>query len=64
MVRVTVDRAQCQGHGCCYGFFPELFEPDDEGYAVVLGDPGLADSAAREAADVCPERAILVQGDR
>lgn len=64
-MRIVFDQAKCQGHGRCYALAPELFDSDDEGYAVVTvpGDlpPHLEDSALL-AADNCPELAIEVQG--
>lgn len=64
-MRIVFDRAKCQGHGRCYALAPQLFDSDDEGYAVVTvhGDvpPDLDDSALL-AADNCPELAIEVQG--
>ena len=66
MARALLDNAKCQGHGRCYALSPDLFEADDEGYAVlkVTGElpPELVDDAAR-AADNCPEYAITVEGD-
>jgi ferredoxin len=62
-VKVSVDKELCVGHGRCYDVAPELFEDDEEGYAVVRGDgsvpPGQAD-AARLAVRLCPERAVTV----
>jgi ferredoxin len=64
-MRVTLDRDACQGHNRCYLLAPELFDVDDEGYAVLVGDGsvpvGLEDKA-RLAADNCPEFAITVEG--
>lgn len=63
-MRIELDREKCQGHGRCYGLAPELFESDDEGYAVLLvtGDvPDEHQENARLAADNCPEFAITVQ---
>lgn len=59
MVRIGVDGARCQGHGLCYSYFPDLFAPDDEGYAQLLAEDAEPDQA-HEAASVCPERAIVV----
>lgn len=64
-MRITLDADKCQGHGRCYALSPDLFEPDDEGYAVLLvaGDgtvPAGQGDAARLAADNCPEYAITV----
>jgi ferredoxin len=62
-VKVSVGKELCVGHGRCYDVAPELFEDDEEGYAVVRGDgsvpPGQAD-AARLAVRLCPERAVTV----
>lgn len=62
-MRIVFDRAACQGHNRCYLLAPELFDVDDEGYAVLLvtGDvpPELADKA-RLAFDNCPEYAITL----
>jgi len=60
---VEVDLEACQGHGRCYDLCPEIFDSDDDGFAVVrvssltseLGDK------ARFAARNCPEGAISVR---
>jgi ferredoxin len=63
-MRITFDRSKCQGHGRCYALAPEVFESDDEGYAVLLVSgtevPPELENAARLAADNCPEYAIEV----
>jgi ferredoxin len=62
-VRIRLDTDKCQGHGRCYGLAPDLFEADEEGYAVlkVAGDvPAEHLDDARIAADNCPEYAIDV----
>lgn len=65
-MRVTLDNEKCQGHGRCYALAPELFDTDDEGYAVLritAADGALGtdqESAAVLAADNCPEFAIEV----
>ena len=60
-LKVVVARSCCQGHNRCCSLAPELFESDDEGYAVVIGDgtvtPAL-ESKARLAVVNCPEQAI------
>jgi ferredoxin len=60
-VRVLADR--CQGHGRCFGLAPDVFDSDDLGNAVVIGDgtvPAGLEADARLAADNCPEFAIEV----
>ncbi|QYG92301.1 ferredoxin [Iamia sp. SCSIO 61187] len=60
-MRIAYDREACQGHNRCYLLAPELFDVDDEGYAILLvtGDvpPELHDKA-QLAVDNCPEYAI------
>ena len=63
-MRIAFDRDKCQGHGRCYALAGEVFESDDEGYAVLLvpGDvPEPLQDAARLAADNCPEFAIEIE---
>lgn len=62
-MRIAYDRDACQGHNRCYALAPELFDVDDEGYAVLLvtGDvPAELESKAQLCADNCPEYAIEV----
>lgn len=65
-MRVTLDAEKCQGHGRCYAMAPDLFDADEEGYAVLLVDAPdgqLApeqEQAAILAAENCPEYAIEV----
>jgi ferredoxin len=64
-MRLTLDRSACQGHNRCYLLAPELFDVDDEGYAVLVGDgtvPEGLEEKARLAVDNCPEFAITVEG--
>ena len=60
-MRVTIDSEKCQGHNRCYALAPELFDVDDYGTAMVIGDgtvpPDLEDKA-RLAVVNCPEFAI------
>ncbi|MET0999224.1 MAG: ferredoxin [Marmoricola sp.] len=54
---------KCSGHGRCYVLEPTLFEPDDDGFAVILQPVvnGEADrAAAQRAVAACPEGAILL----
>jgi ferredoxin len=40
VVRVEVDRDRCEGNAVCVGIAPDIFDLDDEDYAVVKKDPG------------------------
>lgn len=55
-----IDRDLCKGHGRCYMSAPTVFDSDDEGFGVVVGEASTAaDIAALErAVNNCPERAI------
>ena len=63
-LKVTVDRDVCQNHGQCVFAAPQVFELDDEGELVVLDDEPDESlrAAVEEAVDVCPTRAITVEG--
>ncbi len=63
-MKIVFDRDKCQGHGRCYALAPDLFDADDEGYAVVLVSGDLTEeqaASAQLAADNCPEYAITVE---
>ena len=64
-MKVSVDTDICQGHGRCYGLAPDLFDSDDEGYAVVMCEGGVvpagSEASAQLAADNCPEYAITIE---
>lgn len=63
MVRVVVNRNRCMGWGVCYAHAPEIYQPDSEGYCVVIKphvDASLLEKAIEGAAS-CPERAIRVE---
>ena len=62
-MKVTIDSEKCQGHGRCFSLAPTLFDSDDLGQGVVIGDgtvpPDLED-ASRLAEQNCPEYAITI----
>jgi ferredoxin len=59
-VRVNVDRDRCEGNAVCLGIAPDIFDLDDEDYAVVKTDPVPADreQAAEQAIIECPRAAL------
>ena len=63
-MRVEVDRDRCEGNAVCVGISSDLFELDDEDYAVVKADPVPADQEdlAEQAIAECP-RAALIRRD-
>jgi ferredoxin len=64
VVRVKVDHDRCEGNAVCLGIAPDIFDLDDEDYAVVKADPVPADQEAvtEQAIAECP-RAALVRED-
>ena len=63
-MRVEVDRDRCEGNAVCVGIAPDLFELDDEDYAVVKADPVPPDQEdlAEQSIAECP-RAALIRRD-
>lgn len=39
-MKIKYDRSLCQGHNRCYMLAPELFDTDDEGYAILRLEAG------------------------
>jgi ferredoxin len=64
VVRVKVDHDRCEGNAVCLGIAPDIFDIDDEDYAVVKTDPIPADQEdlAEQAIQECP-RAALTRED-
>lgn len=63
-MRVLIDTERCQGHGRCFSLAPSLFDFDELGNGVVIGDGTLNTATidlARLAQANCPEHAILVE---
>lgn len=59
-MRVEVDRDRCEGNAVCVGIAPQLFELDDDDYAIVKADPVPADqeALAEQAIAECPRAAL------
>jgi ferredoxin len=59
-VRVIVDRDRCEGNAVCLGIAPDIFDLDDEDYAVVKTDPIPADQEglAEQSIAECPRAAL------
>jgi len=60
---VSVDAERCQGHNRCYSLAPELFDVDDLGQALVIGDgrvPSELVDKAHLAVANCPEHAVSI----
>jgi ferredoxin len=63
-MRVEVDHDRCEGNAICVGIAPDLFDLDEEDYAVMKVDeiPAGQQDLAEQAIAECP-RAALVRRD-
>ncbi len=60
-MKVKVDPTMCMGHARCVSLAPALFESDELGNAVVIGDGSVSskwEEAVKLAVTNCPEYAI------
>ena len=60
-MKISYNRELCQGHNRCYMLAPEIFDVDDEGYAVLKLEgeiPAELQEKAQLCVDNCPEYAI------
>lgn len=62
-MRVVVDRDRCEGNAFCVKIAPEVFQLDDDEYAVVIADPVPAEQTAmaEQAIADCPRAALSRQ---
>jgi ferredoxin len=63
-MKVWVDQDKCQGHTLCSMIAPDSFELDDvDGHASAVNEivPADQEDAVREAAQSCPEQAIVIE---
>ena len=62
-MKVHVDPNVCGGTGLCVDTCPEVFELNDENISTVRIDeiPSECEQTCREAADICPTRAITIE---
>ena len=62
-MKVRVDRDLCIGVGNCVAFASTVFALDEENKAVVLDPSSVDDDTLLEAAESCPENAIIIEDD-
>jgi ferredoxin len=62
-LKVRIDRDLCIGVGNCVAFAPTVFKLDDENKAIVLDPASVDEATLLEAAESCPENAIIVEDD-
>jgi len=62
-LKVRVDRELCIGVSNCVAIAPTVFELDDENKAIVLDPASVNEQTILEAAESCPQDAIIVEDD-
>ncbi len=62
-MKVRVDRDLCIGVGNCVAWAPTVFALDEENKAIVLDPSSVDDDTILEAAESCPENAIIIEDD-
>ena len=63
-MEVKVDRDLCIGVGNCVAIAPTVFKLDEENKAIVLDPSSVDDQTLLEAAESCPENAIIIEDDQ
>ncbi len=62
-MKVRVDRDLCIGVGNCVALAPTVFTLNEDSKAVVLDPSSVDDDTLLEAAESCPENAIIIEDD-
>lgn len=59
-MRVVVDRDRCEGNAFCVNIAPEVFQLDDDEYAMVMTEPVPVEQEAlvQQAIEACPRAAL------
>ena len=63
-MRVKIDRELCSGVGNCVVIAPTVFKLDKTNKAVLLNTESVEDRTLLEAAESCPENAIILEDDK
>ena len=64
VVKVTVDRELCIGISNCVAVAPTVFQLDAENKAIVVDVSSVTEKKIMEAAESCPQNAIIVEDDK
>jgi ferredoxin len=62
-LKVKVDRDLCVGLGNCVAVAPTVFKLDESNKAVVLKPESVDEETLMEAAESCPENAVIIEDD-
>ena len=68
-MRIKIDQERCIGCGSCVSICPDVFELDENNKVQLKRNKGKKElevnkgSCASEAAEICPVRAITIEGN-
>ncbi|MFC2031868.1 ferredoxin [Chloroflexota bacterium] len=62
-MKVKVDRDLCIGVSNCVVIAPTVFKLDEENKATILNPASVDEQTLLEAAESCPEKAIIIEND-
>jgi ferredoxin len=62
-MKVKVDRELCTGVGNCVALAPKVFKLDQQNKAVASDGSAVDDQVLWDAAQSCPENAIILEDD-
>lgn len=62
-MKVKIDRKLCIGVGNCVAVAPSVFKLDDQNKATVLAPGSVDEQILMEAAESCPENAVIIEDD-
>ena len=62
-MKVRVDRDLCIGVSNCVAIAPTVFALDEQNKVVVLDPTTVDDKTLLDAAESCPEKAIIIEDD-
>ena len=62
-MKVKIDRDLCIGVSNCVAIAPTVFKLDDKNKAIVLDPSSVYDNTLSEAAESCPENAVIIEDD-
>jgi ferredoxin len=60
-MKITVDRAKCEGYGKCVEAVPKVFKLDEKFIATVADARGDGNQKILLAAKICPTKAIILE---
>ena len=60
-MKITVDRAKCEGYGKCVEAASKVFKLDEKFISVVTDPKGDSDQKILLAAKICPTKAIILE---